>query len=73
MEKKICRQQRWKEKMRSAGMCPGCGKLNLTKFALCAKCLIADRERARERRGYKRRNINSKSYALSVDKPSSKD
>jgi len=62
--KQLSRQQRYKLRRFSQGLCTSCGKhpRQESSRSLCVECLKTQRERMRQRTGAKRRNLKSKSY-----------
>jgi hypothetical protein len=62
--KKLSRQQRYKLRRYTQGVCVSCGKeprCDLSR-TLCTSCLAIQRERMRQRIGASRRHFRSKSY-----------
>ena len=61
---KMTRQQRWKLRRYTQGMCVSCGKIPRCEQSrtLCSECLAIQRERMRQRTGASRRNLRSRSY-----------
>ena len=69
--KKLSRQQRYKLRRYTQGVCVSCGKSPRCELSrtLCTDCLAVQRERMRQRIGASRRHYRSKSYAIPVDQP----
>ena len=65
--KAMSRQQRYKLRRYSQGLCVSCGKADRSpkSRSLCPDCLAIQRERMRQRTGAGRRNLSSKSYVTS--------
>lgn len=68
-EKKLSRQRLWQLRQKEKGLCQSCAAPVWREGAkLCERHMIAERERARERSGTKKRN-RAASYQIDKKKP----